>query len=454
MNTRLIKSYIPKPSASFWIVTGISVVIIIAVIIWYVVSVSIDPKAFENTNNRIYLLGGIILSLANFLIGNTGTIIDAVKEAGVKKRSEESLLLESNNCYRDLNPRLLGIRNIIPRNETGQILSRLTQNNGVLFTGDAGYGKSGIGVALVEQAKNIRFTPLLFDVRRFSNIGRRSDLMDHFGIQEPISDVISRIGLRNNGCLLILDQLDNIAGLPSGNVIVEFALECRHKANIKVVVISRHSEIEKTLLRPLLEANFGELPCRELDTDVIKNVLHEHGFLEPPDQIINLGKNLLNLDLICAIIFEVGVEELGNADTSLSLWERYVDVFLEREHRGSNISKDVILSELEGIARTGLLTPDRGFFLHDPPTILQSRFLSQGLFSKLSNSTRRYIFKIESLQDYLFVRYATRNNYLKRQVEEEIYFLHQRNIYRQMIDQYQRDASPVYEEFLEEVLNG
>ena len=272
-------------------------------------------------------------------------------------------------------------------------------------------------------------------------------------VKENILNVIARLGGKNS-CLVIIDQLDSICESPLGKVIVEFAIDCKSLKNVTVIVISRHSEIEGRLLRPLFEADFEEIQCKELDDIVVRTTLVEMGMDNPSPRIIQLGKNILMLDLICSIITEQGEQVVEQLDHYLSIWDNYIELFLDRERESTGNSQNDILHELVILASDGLQSEDRGFLLHDPPTILQNRFISQGLITRLNESGRRYVFKIDKLQDHIYSRDATRRGLRKGQVEQEICPFHLRNIFLRMIDFYQRDDSPMYATFVEEVLSG
>ena len=385
----------------------------------------INPTAFiEIWQNNIYLIGSAALGASAVFSFVGPFVIEIIKDNELFTKSVRVLRIETENAKRRLQPSLLGLNSLLSRTEATTIIDRLSYTKSILFSGEAGVGKSGIGVQIINSSNQFCF---LFDVRRLSGVTTISELSTLLGLQENIFEVITRIANRNQ-CIVIFDQLDSVCETSLGRLIVDLAIEIKKIKKVSVIVISRHSEIEQRLLRPLLEENFEEIPCELLHDETVESLLKSYGVENPSEEIIDLGKNILMLDLICSIVKEQGSIDNEDIVDEISIWDKYIDLLLIREEENLGIGKEIILSNMTLLAKRGLQSEDKGFLLDDPPSNIQNRFISQGIITRINDNGRRYIFKVEKLQDYLYARNATQRELLKYQVEEEICTFHLRNI--------------------------
>ena len=174
---------------------------------------------------------------------------------------------------------------------------------------------------------------------------------------------------------------------------VEFAIECFSLPKLSVLVISRHNEIEKKLLRYLLESDFVEIRCEEINEDLIKNLFLELGIEKPPPQTLNLSKNILLMDLIFSILKEHGVQIVDQLINEIIIWKKYLDFFLEKEVENLGIDQREIYKGLIEMAREGLRNEDRSFTISYPLTKIQNRYTSHGIVSGKSQLGQRFNFK-------------------------------------------------------------
>lgn len=415
------------------------------------VSWKLDPLAFsQNWRNYFYVFGlasAGVAGVAGFLFP---IFFEIVKIERNNIKNENILRKETIHAIQGLKPDLAGLHNIVAREETDTVLTLLNQNKGVLLSGEGGIGKSGIGVSLVEASKNYC---ILLDVRRFGADYRFDQFAAHLGITEDIYEVIARLS-KKNGCLVIIDQLDTMSDTPQGTFIVEFAIECKKIDGVSVVVISRHGEIENQLLRPLIEADFKELKCRELQDETVINILINLGLIEPSEKIVKLGRNILLLNLICTILIEKDQKSVEVLNNDIDIWIKYFQLFVDREYKDTRIPKKDIYKSLINLAIQGLNSDNRSFYLEDPPSLLEQRFSSHGLITKINTSGRKFIFRIDKSQDYLYARSATNRRLNKSQVQGEIAPAYLRNIFYVMLELYRRDDFHLYESFFKEVLSG
>lgn len=437
------------------VILVIAALALILVAVLFLLTVWANPNSVSSIANSFILVGIVTLAVVTII----GSLVVPLafrlgEEHATHKRSEKALSNETENSERELKPKLRGIHQVVHRRETEQIIQQLELGRPVLLTGEAGIGKSGIGVALVDEVRRRNAFPLLLDARHVLNAGDSTDLRSYFDIDEPLDEVIERLG-RAKRLYLLLDQLDNIVGAPSCRILVNFVIQCAKCDGVNAVVISRHRETnEQGALRPLLEAGFQEVICRPLDIETIRRILEEVGIRQIAPELLRLASNLLNLELICEIVRDRGNDGLGPLQDEIELWERYVTTLQEREERAPNLPARDLLMEAARLAKVGLACPDRSFVMDDPPTAAQNRLVSNYIVVRSSDSGFRYRFAHEKLQDYLYARHASRLGLSVSQVYEEIDRLHARNVLIWMLELYSRSNAPQYEPFFEELLSG
>src|SRR5258708_26098236 len=192
-----------------------------------------------------------------------------------------------------------GVAHSVERREVTNIQSQLEQRKSVIFTGEAGTGKSGIAAILANSARSAGTAVFLIDARKVGHIRSEAELRQHIPVTEPVSTAIRRVGDWKKGCLVIIDQLDNIAGSAAAETLIDFAVECSQLENSSVAVISRKREAhEIRLFQKLNERGFVELTSHPLDTDSALRTLNELGINSPLPELVMLSSNLLNLELI------------------------------------------------------------------------------------------------------------------------------------------------------------
>ncbi len=195
--------------------------------------------------------------------------------------------------------RIPGVVHSVERREIKNIQSQLEQRKSVIFTGEAGTGKSGIAAVLAYSARSAGKAVFLIDARKVGHIRSEAELRQHIPVTEPVSTAIRRVGDWKKGCLVIIDQLDNIAGSAAAETLIDFAVECSQLENSSVAVISRKREAhEIRLFQKLNERGFVELTSHPLDTDSALRTLNELGINSPLPELVMLSSNLLNLELI------------------------------------------------------------------------------------------------------------------------------------------------------------
>jgi len=337
-----------------------------------------------------------------------------------------------------------GIPDSLHRDEVGRCEDQLQGNKSVTLTGEAGTGKSGIGKKLALPVIEQDSVVLLLDARRVAHIRSEAELRQHFGLKGPVCSAIGRIG-RYRGCRFIVDQLDNVVESIAAKLLVELMVECHELEGVEVVAISRKREShEGKLLQPLLSAGFTEVTSYPLNENRAREVLQKMGIAEPTQELVDLGRNLLNLEIIGTIMEREPLFDFSFITDELDLWEHYRESLLEREG-------EEVIAEAVRLARDGLSHPERMIELDYPCPQSQRRLISSGVV--VCQHGRVYRFFHEKLQDFLYAWDVTERCASTSTVINEIGPHRARNVIVWMDKIYARQSSPFRKQFLREVLN-
>jgi len=311
-----------------------------------------------------------------------------------------------------------GIAEPLPRKEIALIEDQLRQAKAVLLTGDAGTGKSGIGVKLVHSARTEGKAVLYLDARRVGHVQSESQLRQHLALSGRVSDALCRIG-QGKGCRLIIDQLDSTAGQASSSLLADLAIECSNLAEVDVVVISRKPEgYEEQLLQRLVEAGFVELTSYPLSEADAVALLDRLGIADS-SEIVAVSRNLLNLELIGAIKQAQPDFDFSTLTDEVDLWDRYLQVLMQREQVGTgSYNAQQIIAQAVSLAQAGLKSAERTFLLGYPVDHVHARLISWGII--VCDNGRVYRFRHEKFQDFLYAWDATQRHAMPGDVVKEI----------------------------------
>ncbi len=369
----------------------------------------------------------------------------------------DSLETINTQFFRQTNRAMRLIRDLIPgidvpltRDEFTRVEEQFAFKKSVVLTGDAGTGKSGIAAALVRAAQKRGAATLLLDSRRVGQIQNEAQLREYCDFRGPILSAIEKIG-RHRGCRLIIDQLDNVVGSPSAMILVDLAIDCCRFEGVEVVVISRKREThEERLLEKLTQSEFVELTSHPLSEFGVREILGKIGIDEPSNELVALGRNLLNLDLIGKVKEQQTDLDFSTLMDEVALWEHYLKLLLEQEEIGDRLDKsEQIIVEAMKLARDGLSGNNRTFLLDNPPSPEQRRLISWGIIVCDERVCR---FFHEKLQDFLYARDAAQRNAMPEKVLDEIDEYQTRNVLLWMEKIYARRDSRVLSRILCEIL--
>lgn len=365
---------------------------------------------------------------------------------------ESQFTSHTQRALRQIRLLIPGISDPFPRVELERIEEQLEQGKAVVFTGEAGTGKSGIGAKLAASADEKGMVALLLDARQVGYIRGPTELKNYYSLNGPLDAAIARVGSYKK-CRLIVDQLDYIATYPSATTLVDLAIDCCGFAGVEVVVISRKREgYEVRLLDKLTTLpGFVELTSYPLSRDDATEALNQLGVSQPSPELIELSCNLLNLELIGTIKEKQPTFEFGTLTDEVDLWDQYLLVLREREEVGTDAyAAQEIIAEAVNLARAGLNSEDGRFQLGFPSSPKQDRLKSWGII--VQEEGRTYRFHHEKLQDFLYAWDATERNATRDVVLAEISLHRSRNVMVWMKEIYKRRRSPLHVQFLKEIL--
>jgi len=160
---------------------------------------------------------------------------------------------------------------------------------------------------------------------------------------------------------------------------------------------------------------------------------------------------LLNLELIGRIGQEQPTFEFSALTDEVDLWERYIQVLLEREEVVSGFeSAERIIAEAMELARAGLSSGGRTFLLGYPLSSSHRRLISWEMIVCDGWVCR---FRHEKLQDFLYAWHATQRNAMPAAVLNEIDVHTTRNVLVWMDRIYSRRSPRLHSQFLREALD-
>jgi hypothetical protein len=372
----------------------------------------------------------------------------ATADASIKSAFER----ETRRARRQIRSKIPGLDDPLPRSETEWIEDQLRSYKPVLFTGDAGTGKSGVADSLAERASKDGKTVLFIDARRTAYVQNEAQLQQHLGLAMPLVSAIEEEGCRSR-CRLIIEQLDSSIGFNSARVLVDLAIDCCRIKGVEIVVISRKREAnEVALLQPLTREGFKEHTSYPLGAGDVEQVLGRLDIKDPSPELIELGRNLLNLELIGRIKQQQRDYDFSQVTAEVDLWEQYIETITERELVSNPQAARQVISEAMRLAKLGLNREDRSFILDYDINSQQSRLISWEVI--LLEEGRRYRFRHEKLQDYLYARDAAERTLMPKDVAEEINPFRTANVIQWMDKIYRRSGNEkTRERFLKEVLD-
>lgn len=364
----------------------------------------------------------------------------------IKLLNEKFSHITSRNL-RKIQTKIPGLKEPLVRKEATLIEEQLLKGQHVVLTGEAGTGKSGIAAKIAQNAIETGKAALLIDARDISTSKTEKDVREYLDLTEikQICEVMK--------CRIILDQLDNIAGLRSSKIIVELIQELVQGIDgLEILAVCRNKELhERDLLNGLLSNGLAEVICNEITQDQVANVLSSIGVKDYSPEVLSFGKNLLNLELIGQIHGQQSDFDFSTLTDVVYLWDKYIDIWYVREGRDAG---EEMFKYAVNLSRLGLNHPDGIFEREMPaPTALQ-RLVSWGIITLVDVDSRMFRFRHEKFQDYVYARDAADRLLLPQSILNEIPDHKSRNVFWWVESIYASRNSSMRLKFFEEVFNG
>jgi hypothetical protein len=358
---------------------------------------------------------------------------------------EEQFNTHSNQIVSKISVSIPGLQYSIPRNEVQTIEEQLKEGKSVVLIGEAGSGKSGIGRSLFENAVIANKPVLFLDARKLGNVRSEMELRGHLGLIGPVVSAITRLA-KFRGCRVIIDQFDNSIGLPIADLLIDIVLQLVNQDGIETIIISRKREAhEIRFMDKLTKGGFVELISYPLSEYVVERALIDMNIDNPINDLIILGRNLLNLKIIGKLTETQPEYDWSKPITEVDLWVHYIDMI-------SQTDSELIIAESVQLARLGLQSDNRTFILNHPTTRAQNRLISWDII--VLEEGRIYRFRHEKLQDFLYAKDATEKGFMPKDVLSEVSDEHRtRNIIVLMQEIYRRNGSRFLIDFVKESFN-
>ena len=370
----------------------------------------------------------------------------------------ETILSEFQSCteraLRNVNVHIPGVADSISRQEIERVEEHFTLGKAVLLTGDAGTGKSGIGYFLALRGREKNRAVVFLDARKVAHIHDQGGLRQFYSLKGSLAAAVSHVG-EWKGCTVIIDQFDNIISLPASMVLADFAVECLGQNDVDILVISRKKEShEVKLLERLNNAGFIELNCFQLDSETAMGIFGKLGIVNPSEELIQLGQNLLNLEIIAKIRSQSPNFSLNKLTDEIDLWLKFIEILEERESGSQDLMEaEGLIPIAAQLAQAGLNEDGRTFMVGKPHPRAIRRLVSWGIISE-EEGTGWFRFKHEKLQDFLYSKNAVERHLMPSQLKTEIKDYRTRNIIVWMDQLYARTNPAYHKLFTRELLLG
>jgi hypothetical protein len=214
------------------------------------------------------------------------------------------------------------------------------------------------------------------------------------------------------------------------------------------VVCRNKEEHERLLLRDLTSLGFTEIICQRLGEGEVEEVLRSLGIEKPRQELVELGRNLLNLELIGGIHLQRPDFDFSAPFDELNLWEEYVRAW--GSHEGVTLGEEM-LYEASRLARLGLNHPEGLFELGLPLSPAQQRLASWEIVLLVEG--RMFRFRHEKFQDFIYAWSAADRRLLPQGILKEILGYKSANVLDWVDMIYMHRGSPIRARFLQEMFN-
>ena len=376
-----------------------------------------------------YGLSALFLGNANDLCARLATIVDnavhrtiarddlssQLAEAGFPLRNVSSPYAARQAVFDATDRYLRGVRRnliqgtLIPRTKTAEVIARLTSGrpSDCVLTGQAGAGKTGCVMEVVDKLRANGVQVLAFRLDRHMSATTTTDLGRRLGLEESPALVLNAAAeYADAPAILVIDQLDAVSAM-SGRAsqafdVVEQLLVEAKAASIGTVVVCRVFDWRHDpRLRRLVRDDDREIKLDKLLRDDVRHVLTKAGlntsaFSPRRFDLLRLPQNLslfFNANISQSTVFS------SNSDLLRCYWNEKRTLVAERAGQRDQWI-DVMGAMCDAMSETQQLSVREEKLDRFSPGYLEA-LVSEGVFAKDDQS---FAFGHESFFDYCFAR--------------------------------------------------
>ncbi|KST62263.1 NACHT domain-containing protein [Mastigocoleus testarum] len=355
---------------------------------------------------------------------------------------------------------------IIPRDEAQIAFEKLTEEKqSILLVGEAGVGKSGVTLQVLEKLQNQGFPILAFRVDRLepallpNNVGQQLDL--------PASPAIVLANIaQNRDCVLVIDQLDAVS-LASGrnpqffDCICEIIKQAQAHPNIRLLLACRKFDLDNDdRLKRFIDEKSGiakAIAINRLSHSTVRNIVVNIGLdtAQLTKKLLDLLSIPLHLSLLAQIAEDSTVEDALSFQTAKELYDRFWKYKQRklRERLGPSVRWTQVIDSLcdymSSQQKQTLSAPERVVddFADDANAMASEHILIW--------QDKRISFCHESFFDYAFARrFASRGQELLQFLRSSEQHLFRRAQVRQILIHQREEDFDYYLENLRELLTS
>jgi hypothetical protein len=340
---------------------------------------------------------------------------------------------------------------VLPRAETDAVLEMLRGDispGGVVLVGDAGVGKSGVSLQVLEHLGSRNVSLLAFRVDLLEPVVLPRDAGRQLGLPDSPAAVLAAIA-SGRPSVLVIDQLDAVS-LASGRnpqffqCFEEMIRQARSYAGMKVIIVGRRFDLENdrrfaALVQP--STGFAIVTVERLSRDVVVDMLRRLG-LDPQrfhEKQLELLSVPLHLSLLADIVADRTIDP-GAFETSKDLYDRFWD--LKQTLVSLRVGRAVAWTPI--IDALSRYMSEREMLAAPVPILDQYGPDAEAMVSErvLVRSGDRYGFFHEEFFDYCFARrFLGRGESLIPFLREREQHLFRRAQVRQIL-MHERDSDP------------
>jgi len=325
---------------------------------------------------------------------------------------------------------------IIPRNEAQIAFEQLTEKKqSILLEGEAGVGKSGVMLQVLERLQNQGFPVLTFRVDRLEPTLLPDNVGKQLGLPGSPAIVLANITQKRD-CVLVIDQLDAVS-LASGrnpqffDCVAEIIKQAQAHSNIRVLLACRKFDLENDNRLKRLGGEKGiarPVTINPLAHSTVRDVVGGKLGLDATQlgkKQLNLLSFPLHLGLLAQIAEDATIDAL-NIQTAKELYDQYWKYKNNRvrERLGRSVQWteviDALCDYMSSQQQQSLSAPERvvDSFVEDANVMASEHILTW--------EGKRISFFHESFFDYAFARrFASRGQrlllFLGRREEQHLF---------------------------------